>query len=426
MANIIPFRGIFYNGDRIDDLAKVVTPPYDVISPVQQESYYGASEYNIVRAVLGKDFAGDDEKNNKYIRAEKFLNDCLENKILVRDEKPAVYLLEQEYRQGKRKRKRKGFIALVELQTFENGMIKRHEKTLSGPKADRLRLLRECGTNFSPVFTLFEDTAGLMDTVFPESQADVEVANFEGVSEKLWKVTDGKTIEKIRKDLRDKLLFIADGHHRYETALNFQAEMKSKNPRHTGREGYNFTMVYVTGMGEENLAIFPTHRLIRDVAHFKKENFLSSLARYFALTGALSGKELLRGMEESGDNRDLGICFGKGEFYLIRLKDDGIMEELVKDKPPVYRRLNVVILESLVMEKILGISAATFENITYTREFSEVVEKVEDGSCQAGFIVQPIDMSSLVEIVKDGETMPRKSTFFYPKLLSGLVINRYE
>ena len=244
MPEIAPFRGILYS-EKTGGLLKVVAPPYDVISDEEREKYYNNSESNIIRVILGRDLEGDNKENNKYTRAENCMLKWLGDGVLERDDKPAVYLLEQEYSlPGGSKKARKGFISLVKLEKYK--YVRPHEATLSGPKEDRLNLFKACRANFSPIFTFYSDTAKLASEIIAkkeEKEPDALIKDFKGTRESLWKITEEGLLKKLESIMKEKVFYIADGHHRYATALNYQAEMKAANPGHGGDEPYNYTMV---------------------------------------------------------------------------------------------------------------------------------------------------------------------------------------
>jgi len=442
MANIIPFRGIFYNREKIKKLSRVVAPPYDVISGEAQEGYYGMSQYNVIRLILGKDFPGDNEANNRYTRAAQFFQRWLEEGILRRDDSSSIYLLEEEYelrsdmfgevetpaRRGKLI-SRRGFIALAQLEDFSKGIVRPHEATMPEPRRDRLNLLRACRANFSQIFTTYEDIENRIDRLWEEKRNKaplIDLINGENIRHRLWRVNDQKSLNWIVEEMRDKKLFIADGHHRYESALEYRNESRESNPRHTAHEGYNYVMSYFVNMKNSGLKIFPIHRAIRNFQGFERKRLIVEVGEYFDVKMVTSLKELQDQMKNEKARHRIGMYTGGNEFYLLSLKEEVITEGFMKGRAEISRQLDVVILHNLIIEKVLRISPESQGSITYSEKINETVANVRDGSHCVAFFLRPIKVSEFKAIVDAGEIMPKKSTYFYPKLLSGLIINKIK
>ena len=441
MAIIAPFRGILYNPNKIKDMSTVIAPPYDVISPEGQERLYQNSDYNIVRLDFGKEGPSDDQGHNKYTRAASEFKAWQENGILIRDEMPAIYIYEQDYRlkDGSIKT-RKGFMALVRLEELDSGVILPHERTLSGPKTDRLNLTRACGANFSPIFSLYSDPDKRTNKLLSgktKNQPIVDIQDENGISNRLWRVTDEKIISSLVAEISDKSIFIADGHHRYETALNYRNEMREKHPNYTGKEGFNFTLMYFSNMDDEGLTVFPTHRLIYGVKGFDPAGFEERLSEEFEIErfpqpfAEENRSRFLKSLgERGGEGHSFGVYSeGWDHAAVITLKDEEVMDSLVKDHSGAYRRLDVTILHTLIIENVLGISKESQErkeNIEYLQDEVEGLNRVKDGKRQILFVLNPTKVSEVEEVARAGDKMPQKSTYFYPKLLTGLVINMIE
>ena len=438
MAVIAPFKGILYEKEKVGDFSKVVAPPYDVISPEGQERLYQKSNYNIVRLDFAKGLTDDNETNNRYTRAASDFKKWMDEGVLVRDEKPAIYIYEQDYRlkDGSIKTRR-GFISLVRLEDFDSGLILPHERTLSGPKTDRLNLTRAVGANLSPIFSLYSDP-GLKTSALLSGESKnppvIDVQGEDGVNNRIWRISDEATINALIRKMSDKMIFIADGHHRYETALNYRNEMREKNPGYTGEEGFNYTLMYFSNMDDEGLTIFPTHRLIYGVKDFDPSVFEKRLSENFDIEHLKikeEGRDLGRLLEElkakGRQGHSFGVCAsGMDHLSIITLKDEGVMDRFVSDHSKAYRRLDVTILHTLVVENILGISKERQEkkeNIEYIQDEAEGLSKVKNGARQALFILNPTKVTEVEEVAKAKDKMPQKSTYFYPKLLTGLVLN---
>jgi len=441
MANILPFRGIFYNREKIKELSWVLAPPYDIISSEAQERYYEMSPYNVIRLILEKKFPGDNEANNRYNRSAQFFQEWLEEEILIRDDSPAIYLLEQEYELrsdmfgevapgGKGKIiKRRGFIALTRLEDFSKGIVRPHEGTMAEPKRDRLNLLRVCRANFSQVFTTYEDAENRIDKLWKEKRNEnpsINVINEENVRHRLWRIDEEKSVNLMVEGMRDKKLFIADGHHRYESALEYRNELRENNPRHSAQESYNYVMSYFVNMKNGGLDILPIHRAIRSFAGFDGKRLIAEAGEYFDIKKFNNLKELLGQLENEKAKHRTGMYMGENEFYLLSLKDERITKGLIKGRADIFCELDVVILHTLIIERVLKISPESQQSITYSEKINEAVSKVRDGSHCVAFFLRPVKVSEFKAVVEAGEIMPKKSTFFYPKLLSGLVINKID
>ncbi len=439
MANILPFRGIFYNREKIKELSRVLAPPFDIISSEAQERYYEMSPYNVIRLILGKKIPGDNEANNRYTRSAQFFQEWCEEEILIRDDLPSIYLLEQEYELrsdmfgevapgGKGKiAKRRGFIALAQLEDFSKGIVRPHEGTLAEPKRDRLNLIRACRANFSQIFTTYEDSENRIDRLWEEKRNEtplIDLINGENIRHRLWKIDGQKSLNWIVDGMRDKKLFIADGHHRYESALEYRNELRKNNPGHSAQESYNYVMSYFVNMENGGLEILPTHRAIRNFEGFDGKRLIVEAGKYFDMKMVNNLKELLNQMKNEKAKHRIGMYVGGNEFYLLGLKDERIIKGLIKGRAEIFCELDVVILHTLIIERVLKISPESQESITYSEKINETVGKVRDGSHCVAFFLRPVKVSEFKAVVEAGELMPKKSTFFYPKLLSGLVINK--
>lgn len=441
MAQVIPFKGLRYNTSKISDLSKVMTPPYDVISPAEQDRFYQMSEYNIIRLELGKEEPGDDEYNNKYTRAARYLKEWLENQILVQEKQPSFYIYQQQFSlPNGNTYTRTGFVGLVRLEEFSRGVILPHENTLSKPKADRLQLMRACETNFSQIFALYDDPEKTIPMLLKQytdaNSPDIEVEAIQGIIERLWVVSDASIIAQIQESMADKKLYIADGHHRYETALTYRNERMKQNPHHTGDELYNFVMMMMVEMEDPGLIILPTHRVINGIKNFSKEEFLQNASRDFVIEEHLfSGRTLKQRAEEmdslltkKGSHTFVFYDGNLKSCHVLALKDIEIISERLPEHDMSYRSLDVTILHTLLLEPLLGIGKEQIANqefITYTHDLTEGVTWVEEGNCQMAFFVNPTSVKQVKEVSLAGEKMPQKSTYFYPKLLTGLVINKF-
>ena len=446
MAKIIPFKGILYNKEKIRDMKDVVAPPYDVISPPEQEELYKRHENNVVRLILGKESDSDTPDNNRYTKAKDSFDSWQKDSILIKDAFPSIYVYSQEYHLGEtegfEKKRRLGFIALSKLENFGEGKIHPHENTLAKPKEDRLKLMQHCNANFSSIFGLFSDPSKRIDSVlkgYMRHSPLYDLVDDAGMRHTLWAIRDNKVIQIITGVMSDKQVFIADGHHRYETAINYRNEMREKLPNFTGEELYNYVMMYFTNTNSEGLSILPIHRLVSNLSNFDKKKIIKKAGEFFNIE-KLSLNEsdektvkqkLFSDIKERGEKEHIfGMYLGNDEYLLLTLKDEDVLDRLITNsRHPSWKKLDVTILHTLLIEKVLGISEknlAEQKNITYTISGDEAIKDVKAGKYQIALFLNPTKIEEVKDVATAGEKMPQKSTFFYPKLLTGLVMNKLE
>lgn len=417
MIEIVPFKGILYNQKKIPDVREVVTPPYDVISAEQQERYYQNHPYNSIRLILGKDRPEDNETSNKYTRAGDYFNTWLTSGILKQDETEAIYPLTQEFLYRDKKLTRKGFITLMKLEELGKGVFP-HEKTLFKPKQDRLNLMLATKANFCQVFALYSDKDGILDECLKAEESPViDIKDENMVTNRLFRLTQPTKLKKIKEILQSKDIFIADGHHRYETALNARKIL-----------GYDFIMIYLTKMEGEGLIILPTHRLIRNIPDFQLPEVLplSAFEEFFEVKEVDSCKEMLKGMEEVREPNHIFGIYTAGKNYLLGLKESNIMDKLLGDRcSQGFKQLDVSILQTLVIEHILKINDIEAA-ISYTHDEKEAKLLVDEKKYRAALFLNSTKISQMQELSLQHELMPQKSTYFYPKLLTGLVMNKFR
>jgi uncharacterized protein (DUF1015 family) len=432
MVRIAPFRGVFYNQKKIRDLAKVVTPPYDVISREEQEKLYRKSPYNFVRL----DF---NQEPDPYASVAELLQSWQAEGILERDEIPALYFAVHKFALSDGKvKQRQGFFALTELQDFASGEIRPHERTLEAPKQDRLKLMLASHAQLSSIFALYSQPKGSINRILSEQTEGqrpfIEVKMDGGDECRLWRITDAALIREIQREMKDQRLLIADGHHRYEASLNYRDRMRSERSWN-GREPFNYIMTYFANMNDENVVILPTHRLVRG---YQPKPFLQleeALQTYFYVEQypkTAEGKSwFLKALKNAGKkHRVIGASFKRDPRYLIlRLKNKRMMQRLAKDLSAPLRELELSTLHHLILEHILGLSPqqqTSGETIRYSQDEEGVLQALEKEDYQAAFILNPTKSADILTVADGGEKMPQKSTYFYPKLVSGLVINKLE
>jgi uncharacterized protein (DUF1015 family) len=432
MIRIAPFRGLLYNQKKIRDLAKVIAPPYDIISPAEQERLYKKSPYNFVRLDLSQEAGSYDAV------AQTFAEWQVQG-IFERDEQPAIYFLSQRFRIGEGEEKvRRGFISLIELQEL-GGAIRPHEKTHDAPKEDRLKLMIASQAQFSPIFVLYAEPKKTVDRILElavEGVAPmVEVEQDNGDLSRLWRIADPAIIEKIQREMQDQQLLIADGHHRYEATLSYRDHMRREHANGTGRESFNYIMAYCANIEDENVAILPTHRLVRGYTHKPFRELEDALQASFYVEQHPKTPEgkasFLKAVKTAAKkHRVIGASFKRDPRYLIlRLKNKRIMQRLAKDLSEPLRELDVTTLHVLVLEYILGMAPEQQESgdtIRYSQDEEAVLQALEKEDFQAAFILSATKAQDIKAIVAGGDKMPQKSTYFYPKLPSGLVVNKID
>lgn len=442
MAEIIPFKGLIYNARKVGDLNRVMAPPYDVISPKLQDDLYARHPNNIVRLILGKTNIDDSAGNDRYSRAARDLGGWMNDGVLARDERPAIYYYTQSYmlKDGKRQT-RKGFIALSRIEEFGKGSIHPHERTLSGPKADRLRLMQACGSNLSAIFSLYSDPGLALNHALDEAVKGatplIDVKDDDGIENRLWRVEDPVVIKAVQDGMNKRALFIADGHHRYETALNYRNMMRDKDKDHTGAEPYNYVMMYFSNMDDEGMTIWPTHRVIHSLKSFEGDEFINRCKEFFEINefGYNDNTEpevrarFLKALESSGrEKTSFGLHIRRRDaYYLLTIKSPETMDSVFGSSiPDVFKKLDVTVLHSLILSKILGITQEAQErqeNLVYVKSFDDALNACGDENNQLVFLLNPTRIEQVKAVAEGGHVMPQKSTYFYPKLLSGLVIN---
>jgi uncharacterized protein (DUF1015 family) len=443
MNRIRSFKGIQFNPRKIDQLDKITSPPYDIITPEMQSRLYRKSKYNLVRLTLGKERKGDNERANKYLRAAKLFKQWRRKGILIRSKIPAIYPYQIKYEVNSQPKEVNGFFALIKLDPSYS-WIKAHESTLLKPKLDRLNLMRAVKANLEPIEVLYLDEPMKVDKAIKDAIGDssprISVRGWEGFKHSLWNLADDAIIKEIIEQFEDKVLFIADGHHRYQTSIDFMQETLKKNPRLTEDSPIRYRMAVLVNMHHPGLTILPTHRLIHSIREFEPKKLLTNVRPYFqieerstdkSLDSKAKGEELMKAISEEGNKSKIFAFYPlsakrNGVYYLLKLKDISLMDKVEAKHSPVWRRLDVAILHSLLLAKGLGISKEKVEeHVLYTKSSEEAISLVDEGKGQAAFLLNPTKIEELKEVVLANELMPQKSTYFLPKLLSGLVINPF-
>ena len=427
--HIKPFKGISYNSDLVN-LVDVVTLPYDKISPQKRDLYAARSPYNMVHIILP----------SSYGEAANLLQSWLKDGILQEDSAPAIYIYEQEYGYLHGANKvRRGFVALLELQPFAKNTIMPHEQTFFKIKEDRLKLLSACRMNLGQIFVLYSAPQRIIDKLVSERTNDspsIELKDETGIIHRLWKVTDSQFIRSIQEDMKDKSLFIADGHHRYKAALAYkEQEQKALGDGFTGKEGFNYRMATFVNVDSPGLTILPTHRALKEVPDLKPEWLLGELKKYFLVeTINVPANEFLSSWLDSIANSEsphtLGLYLGDDKCYTLKLKNEVSLEEILDvSRSPEWLYLDVNILHLLILKHIMDIdthNASEEANVLYLRDAYEAIDWVRNKGARIAFILNPTKIEEVKKIVELGDVMPHKSTDFYPKLYTGLAMKRLD
>ena len=423
MAQIKPFRALRFT-DAAGDVAKLTCPPYDIISENERLSLLAENPHNVVRLELPR------EGEDPYARAGETLRAWLRDGILRRDTDPGLYIYEEEFSAYGETRKVKGFVCAVRLEEFSKGIILPHEETLSKAKEDRFRLMKATGCNFSQIYSLYNDdgheTRARIDAL-SSGEPRYEFSDGAGVVHRMWLVNDPVAIGAVRGDFENRKLYIADGHHRYETALNFRNFCR-KNGLSKEGDAPDFVMMMLVDMENDGLVVFPTHRMVRNLPDFDGDGLLNACKTYFDAAEAPLGETgaALGALYRQG-KRAFAYYGGGKSAHLLVLRDESVMAELLPQKSGAYRTLDVTVLHALILDRLLGIdreNMADQKNLAYTRSMDEAVASVRSGESRCAFLLNPTRVHQIRDVAAAGEKMPQKSTYFYPKLITGLVMNQ--
>ena len=437
MAEVCPFRGVRYNQGTVGDLAKVICPPYDIITPQQQEFYYKRSEYNAIRLEYVQTQAGVDSVN-KYQRAANTFQRWLGEGVLQVEDYPAFYLHDHYFTHLGERRKRRGLISRVRLGPWGSSVYP-HEETLSKAKSDRLQLMRACQANFSPIFTLYQDLEGKIAGILSEVSKDEPVIELSdsGEGHVVWAIAEPELIHQVSDFFVGQSLYIADGHHRYETALAYQheraclslpAECKEPGGSLIGKEAFNYVMMTLVDFADPGLFLLPIYRLVRGIASSALSGLKDQLGQFFVLESVSSTVGLIDSWRDAMRAGAVTGIVGLEDDALIVLKrrqDVCIEDMLPKSHSLAYRSLNVSLLPHLILDRMLGLAPAN-EDIAYGVDVGEACRQVAEGKYQLAFLLSPLQPEMAKAVADAGDRMPQKSTYFYPKLPTGLVLNYFS
>ena len=449
MAQVYPFRAFRYSpANAHAPYEKLLTQPYDKISPAMQESYYAADPHNLISVEKGRAYATDTPQNNVYTRAAAALQDWIGKKVVLQDPAAAFYGYTQEYTVPgtEERRTRRGFIGAGKLEDYSAGVVFRHEHTLSGPKADRLEMLRHTQTHTGQLFMLYSDAARRVETILQDAEASIspvtEMRDEYSVLHRLWMFAQPGYVSEIQKAMAEQKLVIADGHHRYETALNYRNECRTRAGKVVPDAPYERAMMTFINTRSEGLTILPTHRVAAHLHDFNWTEFRRYLepwftAESFPFTDRQSQgearKRFLSRLSQARERRAIGAYpaaeAGKRAFHVLLLREGADLQRLLPSVSPLQRELDVVLLHEGILEPGLGItpqSVTAEANLTYEREAAAALDAVDSGAAEIAFLLNACDVEQVMKIATSGEVMPQKSTDFFPKLMSGITMYRVD
>ncbi len=433
MADVQPLRGIRYHSETLGNLAQVITPPYDVISEEAQANYYARSPYNIIRLELGMDVPGDTSLNNRYTRAATTFAEWRENSIVQQETTRCYYLYQQIFTHNSQTYTRTSLLARVHLEPWSARIILPHEHTMAKPKDDRLKLLRACVTNLSPIMSLYDDPQGRIRRLLSSYAENVEVQIIDDVNEghRLHPITEEHQISLIHNFFAERQLYIADGHHRYETALNYREEVRVMHRNLDPKDAANFVLMALTDIDDPGLLVLPTHRLLFGLSQDALNRLTSQqLARYFTVydteEAEASPDVLLEGLAQKGVYQPSFVLSTTQKTWLLSLNEAGKARMGESSHSSAWKELDVAIAHTLIFEDILGLKAeemAAGTHIRYIRDAQQALHAIQTSQAQVALILNATRVRQICDVADADDRMPQKSTYFYPKLITGLVMN---
>ena len=436
MAEVHPFRGVRYNQELVKDLADVICPPYDIISPQLQQELYRRSQYNFVRLEHNRELPQDTATDNKYTRSAAILERWLEQGILVVDEAPTIYLHDHYFNYRGKERRRRGIIACVRLVEWDEKVVRPHEGTLVEHTDDRLSLLWVCQANTSSILALFEDqgqrVSSLLSAQEP-SQPVISSSGDRGERHNVWAVTEPEVIDQICGSLAHQPLYVADGHHRYESALTYQRERRTRSPSVSGDEAFNFVMMELVDFSDPGLIILPAHRLVRGMSRATLNELTAKLGSFFEIEELPLDKpdvwqqiDRLLAAGETNGVRLVLLGLAEGRLLLLRLRDFTVADQMMPYfHSELYKRLDVDIVDDVILGKLVGLGSGGGElTLSYSYDGEDAVNKVLEQEYQLAFLLSPVKVEVVKAIADAGDRMSKKATYFYPKAPAGLVFNQ--
>src|SRR5579872_2791198 len=433
MANVQPLRGIRYNSEKAGDLSSLVTPPYDVISGEAQEGYYAQSPYNVIRLELGQEHAEDTSLNNRYTRAATTFSEWRLDGVLQQETLPSYYLYQQRFTYDNQSYTRTSLLARVWLEPWNKRVVLPHEHTLAKARNDRLQLLRACATNLSPVMCLYDDPQGRIRRLLGRyaAQAEVQITDEVNEGHVLQPIADEQVVASIVDFFLQRQLYIADGHHRYETALQYRDEIRNQRHELLDADAANFVLMALIDLDDPGLLVLPTHRLLFNLKPEALQNVTSeNLARYFTVKtlGATESSDALLAQlaVEADSSRPALVLSVAGQNWLLSINEQGQQRMQESGHSAAWNNLDVAVAHTLIIEDILGLNAQDMTagtNIRYMRDADPTLQAVQTGEAQAAILLNATRVRQMCDVADASDLMPQKSTYFYPKLITGLVMN---
>ena len=434
MAEIRPFRGVHYNESLIKDWSAVICPPYDIITPQLQQELYLRSEYNFVRLEFGRELPQDTVTDSKYTRSAATLEQWLKRGVLEIDEAPAIYLHDQYFTYQGRKYKRRGIITRVRVEEWDKMVIRPHEGTIAEPRGDRLSLLWALQANTSPIWALFEDRGQRISALLAAQERSkplIRSSSVDRESHTVWAITEPEVVNQIGSRLAEQPLYIADGHHRYESALAYQRERRACSPSTSGEEAFNFVMMTLVDFSDPGLIILPPHRLVRGMSKPTLAGLMTKLEVFFEIAELPISmpsvwEQVDHLLTETKEVRLILYGLITERLFALRLRDPAAVSQMMPYfHSELYKRLDVSIVDHIILEKLLALSSEQEKtSLNYSYDIPDAVNRVLNQEYQLALLLSPVKTEVIKAIADAGDKMPRKSTYFYPKLPAGLVLNQ--
>ncbi len=441
MAEISPFRGLYFDSTRIPNLNDIITPPYDVIEPEEQHRFSLRSPYNMIHLILGMHCSLEENPEDQYNRAGNLFKQWLKEGILRRDPVPAIYPYEIEYRLSPSlSKKRKGFICLLKLEEFATGCVRPHEKTYEATKSERLKLMCCCNANLSQIFALYSDPADVIMHYLDQGREPAPMIDFQddtGIKHRIWRTTDKAILRKVHSLMKDKSIFIADGHHRYETALNYMKMMREQFPERGEKASFNYVMVYLANLNHSGVTILPTHRMLTELEGFDYGKFMRQASQFFEIeeypfddsnkAEVLDKfRKRLTSFEQEGGTFGFYLR-GSNKFVLLKGKKH-LLKSFLQEKgfPEAMLSLDVVVLTHLILKHLLQVPddfLCDEKRMWYEHDARKAISLVDSGQYMMTFLINPTRIDQVQAIASAGLIMPHKATYFYPKVITGTILN---
>ncbi len=426
-----PFIGFHYNRNVVKDVGLCFSPPYDVISEEELDSYYNRCEYNVTRLTLNKIMPGDDESNNRYTRSRQLFDEWVKNGVIVKTEKPAFWAYELSFElPDVGRRKIDGFVGIVRLREYEEGRVLPHEKVLRKPLEDRIRLILTTRMQFEFIWGLFDDADMVPDRIIEEHKRETPFIDYyereNDVTHRLWLIDDADETMAIENLFKSRKIYIADGHHRYQSMLEVRDKMREMHPDAGPDAPWEYIVMLLVNVRDEGLTVLPTHRLLHNLEEARLSSLVKDLGEFFRVTPIDDRDKWVNGIKSylPGEHR-FGLYLGKGRYYLLSLRDEKKYEELLGvEASRNWKMLDVNVLNTVILKQVLGLTEedmAAQRYVQYTKDIDDAVDAVDNRGMQAALILNAPGVEDIIKIADAGEKMPRKATYFYPKPMSGFV-----